>query len=132
MKKIILSIFVLFNFVFAEVVDTHITPKVVDSGIKIVDIRTKTEWKQTGIIKGSKTITFFDKDGRYDVKKFLEALDGYIKPDEKFAIVCRTGHRTKIVSKFLGDNGYSVVNLVGGIYALAKQNYKFVKYEESK
>ena len=132
MKKIILSLLVLLNFAFAEVINTQISPTVVSSGIKIIDIRTKPEWRQTGIIKGSKTITFFDERGGYSVPKFLKALNSYVKPGEEFALVCRTGHRSRIVSKFLGDNGYKVVDLLGGVQALAKYNYKFVKYEKNR
>ncbi len=132
MKKIILGLLLLLNFAFAEVINIPITTTVVSSGIKIVDIRTKLEWKQTGIIKGSKTITFFNEAGRYDVAKFLKALNLYVKPGEKFALVCRTGHRSRIVAKFLGDNGYKVVDLLGGVQALAKHNYKFVKYGKNK
>jgi len=132
MKKIILSLLMLLNFVFAEITNTPISPSVLSSGIKIIDIRTKPEWKQTGIIKGSKTITFFDEKGGYDVPKFLKALNSYVKSGEEFALVCRTGHRSRIVSKFLGDNGYKVVDLLGGVQSLARKNYKFVKYEDSK
>ncbi len=132
MKKIILALLMLLNFAFAEVINFPISPNVVNSGIKIIDIRTKSEWLQTGIIKGSKTITFFDEMGRYDVPKFMKALNAFVKPGEKFALVCRTGHRSRIVSKFLGDNGYRVIDLLGGVQALAKDHYKFVKYETSK
>ncbi len=131
MKKIILSLMLILTFSFSEVINIPITSEVVQSGIKIIDIRTKPEWKQTGIINGSKTITFFDELGRYNVPKFLGKLNAYVKKGEKFALVCRTGHRTGIVSKFLADNGYKVVDLQGGVNALAKQNYKFIKYENN-
>jgi rhodanese-related sulfurtransferase len=132
MKKIVLILMLLFSFSFAEVMNFPISKNVVNSGIKIIDIRTPAEWKETGIIKGSKTITFFDEQGRYDVPKFLKSLNAYVKPNEKFAVVCRTGHRSRIVAKYLGDNGYHVIDLLGGVQALARDNYKFVKYENNR
>ncbi len=131
MKKIMLGLLLLLNFAFAQVINIPISPAIVNSGIKIIDIRTPAEWRESGIIKGSKTIMFFDEQGKYNVPKFLSKLNAYIKPGEKFAVVCRTGHRSRIVSNFLGKNGYKVVDLLGGVMALAKQNYKFVKYENS-
>ena len=132
MKKILLGLLLIFGMAYAELINVPISPKIVESGIKIIDIRTKPEWQETGIIKGSIPITFFDERGKYDVPKFLEALNSKIKKGEKFAIVCRTGHRTGVVSKFLSQNGYNVVNLEGGIKGLLKQGYKLVKYEDSK
>ncbi len=132
MKNIILILMLLFGFAQAEVMNFPISKNVVNSGMKIIDIRTKPEWMQTGIIKGSKTITFFDEKGEYNIPKFLKALNSYVKPGEKFALVCRTGHRSRIVAKFLGENGYRVIDLLGGVQALARDNYKFVKYEDNK
>ncbi len=132
MKKILLVLMLLFGLSYAGVMNFPISKNVVNSGIKIVDIRTKAEWKQTGIIKGSKTITFFNELGAYNVPKFLKALNAFVKPGEKFALVCRTGHRSRIVARFLGENGYNVVDLLGGVQALARDKYKFVKYEEHK
>jgi len=131
MKNIVIGLLLLANLAFAQVINFPISKNIVNSGIKIIDIRTKAEWLQTGIIKGSKTITFFDELGRYDVPKFLKALNAYVKPGEKFALLCRTGHRTKVVAAFLGKNGYKVIDLLGGVNALAKDNYKFVKYENN-
>ena len=35
-------------------------------GVPLIDIRTNSEWQNTGIIKNSKLLTFFDKDGKSD------------------------------------------------------------------
>ena len=132
MKKIVLVLVLLFGFANAEVMNFPISKNVVDSGKKIIDIRTKAEWKQTGIIKNSILITFFDASGKYNLSMFLKALNSHINKNERFALVCRTGHRSRIVAKYLGEHGYHVIDLLGGIQALAKDNYKFVKYENNK
>ena len=75
------------------------------------------------------TITFFRADGSYDFRDFLNKLNKIIKKDEVFAIICRSGHRSKIVSNFLSKNGYNVINLVGGMnYATKKLGLPIKKY----
>ena len=130
MKKILLVLLVLSSFLFAGVKAVNVTPEMVTSGIKIIDIRTKDEWIQTGIVKNSIPITFFDARGKYDVPKFLAALNKQVSKGEEFALICRTGNRTTAVSDFLGKQGYNVINLKGGVVSLGKQGFKLVKYKK--
>ena len=116
MKKIILMLILSQFALYAQVSHAFISQKLIDSGIVIVDIRTKAEWKQTGIIKGSYPIEFFNEQGRYNIPKFLKELKAVIKPNEKFALICNTGSRTKLVSQFLSQElKYNVIDLQGGI-----------------
>jgi len=130
MKKIILALVLAVSFVFAGVKTINVSPELVNSGIKIIDIRTEGEWKQTGIVKDSIPITFFDERGNYDAQKFLNTLSGHIQKDEEFALICRTGNRTTAVSDFLGKNGFNVINLKGGVKRLTQQGYKLTKYNK--
>ncbi|MBB5022731.1 rhodanese-like domain-containing protein [Desulfurispira natronophila] len=100
----------------------------INSGITIIDIRTAAEWKETGIIPNAHTITFFDEQGQYDARAFLQSIDSVVTRNTPFAIICRTGNRTTAVSKFLGDMGYQVINLQGGLYHLIEQGYQPVPY----
>jgi rhodanese-related sulfurtransferase len=98
--------------------NTNVYPTVelINSNIKIIDIRTKQEWKQTGVIKGSKLITFFDKQGRYDPNNFIQQLLNVLDNNkEKFAIICRSGNRTGMIYPWLKKIGFNVINLKGGI-----------------
>ena len=100
-----------------------------NKNMKIIDIRTPGEWKETGIVKGSYTIMFFNEQGGFDVPKFLAALDNVVKKDEQFAIICRTGSRTYEVGKFLGyQAGYNVINMAGGIEKMIMEGYKPAMY----
>jgi rhodanese-related sulfurtransferase len=100
-----------------------------NKNIKIIDIRTAGEWEQTGVLENSYTITFFDERGSYNVPLFLNKLNRVVNKSEKFAIICRTGSRSRIVSQFLGANGYNIVNLKGGIiFAIKQAGIKTVKY----
>ena len=114
---------------YGEVTNKYPTLQLVNSNLKIIDIRTEKEWKQTGILPKAYTITFFRADGSYDFRDFLNKLNKIIKKDEVFAIICRSGHRSKIVSNFLSKNGYHVINLVGGMnYATKKLGLPVKKY----
>ncbi len=117
-------------FLFADVKNEKISPKIVESGIKIIDIRTQGEWESTGIIKNSIPITFFNANGSYDVDKFLSSLDKYVSKNKAFALVCRSGNRTSMVSEFLSSKGYKVVNLKGGISSLLRNGYKLAPYKK--
>lgn len=128
MRKILLALVLVSSFLVAGVKTVSVNPQLVNSGIKIIDIRTEREWEQTGIVKDSIPITFFDIRGNYDAQKFLDMLSKHVSKDEKFALICRTGNRTTAVSDFLGKQGFDVINLKGGVKSLAQKGYKLVKY----
>ncbi|NPA60687.1 MAG: rhodanese-like domain-containing protein [Epsilonproteobacteria bacterium] len=133
MKKILFSFFILLSLLKAEVINVTATPQFLESNpdIKVIDIRTPSEWRETGIIKNSYTLTFFDERGYYNIENFLNGLNKIVKRDEKFALICRTGSRTTMVSNFLGKKlHYNVVNLKGGIMSLVSRGYKLVPYKQ--
>ncbi len=129
LKKIILSVLILSSFALAQLQNIVASPEFVKKGIPIVDIRTPSEWRETGIIKGAYTIMFFSEDGQYDVKKFLKELNKAVDTKKPFAIICHTGSRTAMVGDFLAKQlGYSVINLEGGMDNLTRMGYKPVKF----
>ena len=88
-------------------------------GVPLIDIRTNSEWQNTGIIKNSKLLTFFDKDGKSDVKSWMNKLREMAKKDQPIIIICRSGRRSGIVSDMLvNEENYSeVYNANSGIMA---------------
>ncbi len=102
------------------------------SNVPIVDIRTVGEWKETGIIKGAIPIEFFNEKGNYDIPAFLKALNAKVDTSKEFALICRTGSRTKMVAQFLSDElKYKVIDIEGGIMeAATKQHAPIVAYKE--
>ena len=115
----------------AELKDEYLTKKLLNSKIPIVDIRTVGEWKETGIIKDSITIEFFNEQGAYDIRGFLTELNAKVDTTKPFALVCRTGSRTKMVAQYLSDTfNYKVTNISGGImiHAMKFEDIGFVKY----
>jgi len=129
MKKIVFALLLLATSLFAELKHVWATEGFLKKDIKIIDIRTQGEWIETGIVAGSYTIVFFDENGNYNAPKFLKELSKVVKKDEQFALICRTGSRTGMISEFLSkDIGYKVINLKGGIKKLIQDGYKPVRY----
>jgi len=87
LKRIIFGLLLLATSLFAELKQEWATQGFLKKNIKVIDIRTPAEWRETGIVKDSYTIMFFDEQGNYDVPKFLKALDGVVKKDEQFALI---------------------------------------------
>ncbi|QSZ41386.1 rhodanese-like domain-containing protein [Sulfurimonas aquatica] len=131
MQKIVLLLILFSISLFAEIKNSYISQEMIDSGIKIVDIRTPGEWKEMGLIEGSIPIMFFNEKGNYDVEGFLHVLNTKIDTSKTFALICHVGSRTAIVADFLSNEmKYNVINLLGGIeYATKELKIKTVPYK---
>lgn len=123
MRLALISLFLAITTLSAEYIRQPIDHKLVESKIKIIDIRTPGEWKTTGLVKGSIPIMFFDEQGNYNIDDFLGKLNKVVKKGEKFALICNSGNRTQTVGTFLGKQlDYNVIDLQGGIqYAIGKK-----------
>jgi rhodanese-related sulfurtransferase len=131
MKKIFIALLFTVSSLMAELTQVWATPQFVEKNMKIIDIRTPAEWRETGIVKGSYTIMFFDEKGNFNLEIFLRQLDMVVKKDEPFALICRVGSRTGMVSEFLSERlGYKVTNLKGGIMKMIYEGYKTVPYKQ--
>jgi rhodanese-related sulfurtransferase len=116
LKKILLTLLILASSLIAELKNEYLSKKLLDSKIPMVDIRTVGEWKETGIVKNSIPIEFFTEKGTYDIPSFLAKLNTKVDTSKPFALICRTGSRTKMVATFLSDTyNYQVTNVTGGI-----------------
>jgi rhodanese-related sulfurtransferase len=134
MKKILLLILLFNTVLMAKLENIWVTPAFIQNNpsLTIIDIRTPGEWRETGIVKGSHTIMFFDEEGRFDIPKFLKSLKRVVKKGERFALICRTGSRTTEVSRFLAyELGYNVINLAGGLVKLTEEGYRLTPYRPS-
>ena len=88
-------------------------------GVPVIDIRTEGEWKNTGVIAGSKLLTFFDERGQANPGPWLERARRIAAPDQPVILVCRSGNRTRAASQYLSEQaGYKTVyNLSKGMNA---------------
>lgn len=116
---------------FMQQKNIPLTTALAKTQLKIVDIRREEEWQQTGIVEGSYTITFFNKNGEFNMNDFVKKLSKVVGKDETFAIICRTGHRTGIAVQYLHQAGYTnVINLKGGITEAVQNGVPLVKYNK--
>jgi len=120
MIKIFLTLCFFIVSLFAQLkeVDNNQLLELKAKGIEIIDIRRADEWKKTGIIEGSKMITFFDEKGNYNIQEWLSSFSQVVKDkDTTFVIYCARANRTKIVGNFLTQElGFkNVYELKGGI-----------------
>ena len=78
--------------------------------IPLIDIRRKDEWKSTGIVENSILMTFFDKNGKTNTNEWLKELNKIANKNDPVILICRTGRRTGIISKFLSEKvGYRLI-----------------------
>jgi rhodanese-related sulfurtransferase len=103
----------------AEIIDIDNAEfeRLMKSGVPVIDIRTQPEWLETGIIGGSRLLTFFDEQGHSDAGAWLEKLKPVAKPSQPVIIICRSGNRSKTVGRYLSQQAaYSrVYNVKNGI-----------------
>ena len=121
MPRTVLSIAVLLACiapVCAQVVeiDSGALPRLMAEHVEVIDIRRPDEWRRTGVIEGSRPMTFFDARGNYDAEAWMEKLVPVAAGDRKIAIICHSGGRSRAVSRFLHKAGYrSVYDVRDGI-----------------
>lgn len=98
-------------------VDEFELQSLLDNGTVIVDVRRIDEWHDTGIVKDSHMLTFFDAQGGYDAEKWLSNLEEIVSSTDPVILICRSGARTRIVSQWLSEKqGYArVYNVTAGI-----------------
>ena len=130
-KLIAICLYILTTQAFAEVKDVN-NQKIISlmqNGVPIIDIRRAEEWNDTGVIKQSNLLTFFDKQGNHNVNKWLPKLKNIVKESDPVIIICRSGKRSGIVSKFLDEqaNFTNVYNASGGMLSWVGSKNKTVK-----
>lgn len=85
-------------------------------GIPLYDIRRPDEWRQTGVVKGSKRLTFVDGRGALS-PQFFPSFSRQIDKDDPVILICRTGNRSDVLARHLIEKlGYTkVYNVRHGI-----------------
>ena len=106
--------------IWAEVVDIDIKElqTMNSSGdIVVIDVRTPKEWQQTGIVKGSIPIMFFDEKRKAHAREWMNQASAHITPENEVILICRSGNRSKTIANYLSQqHGYKrVYNVKGGI-----------------
>ena len=135
MKKIlIISILFFVNLSHAAEV-SHISNKtlqnLIEQEVPVIDVRTTSEWQETGVSKGSYLMMFFDERGQYNLDQWLEKLSTIAKKKDPVILICLTGSRSNQLANYLTKIvGYeNVYNVKRGIAYWMKQNYPTVVHK---
>jgi len=109
-------------------IDNEKLKELLARGVPIVDIRRDDEWRQTGVIKGSKLITAFNGRGQFE-QPFIPAFKKTADLEDEVILICRTGSRSSVLSQALADQvGYKkVYNVTDGITKWIKDGNAVVK-----
>lgn len=110
----------------ADVKTVSISPDEIKKYDQIVDIRTPSEWQETGIIAGAKTITFDPSDK----SAFLDELSKVVDIKKPIALVCRSGRRSTAAAAAIDNSDLKIINLDGGMSSLIEQGYKTTPYKK--
>jgi len=135
MKKTLLALTLFFLLnntqLFAEIyeVKNEKIKILLGNNVPLIDIRTEGEWYETGVIKSSHLLTFFDKDGNYDFKKWMIELREIADVNGPVIIICRSGRRSRIVSNMMIKNNseYLIYHATNGIKSWIESTNKTVK-----
>ena len=118
---------------FAEIVEVNNDKidKLIKVGVPLVDIRTESEWYETGVIDQSNLLTFFDKYGNSKVEEWIAKLEEIAGRKDPVIIICRSGRRSRVVANYLvqKENYLTVYHATNGIKSWIESNNKIVEPE---
>ena len=132
-KLLALTLFFILNSIqlFAEIyeVNNEKIKMLLENDVPLIDIRTEGEWYETGVINSSHLLTFFDKDGSYDFRKWMIELGEIANENGPVIIICRSGRRSRIVSNMIikKNSEYLIYHATNGIKSWIESNNKTFK-----
>jgi len=97
-------------------VDTGQLKALLTEGVPLYDIRRPEEWRETGVVEGSRKLTFVDASGRPN-PEFLPRFTAEVDKNAPVVLICRSGNRTDALARHLVEKlGYTqVYNVRHGI-----------------
>jgi len=124
----------LFTFALGACVETPYTNVdnaqlkiLIAQGVPVYDVRRAEEWRSTGVVEGSHTLTYVDKSGRPN-PEFLPRFTAAVDKTAPVVLICRTGSRTDALARELAEMGYTqVYNVRHGITRWIGENNPVVK-----
>ena len=132
-KFFALTLFFILNSIqlLAEIyeVNNEKIKMLLENDVPLIDIRTEGEWYETGVINSSHLLTFFDKDGSYDFRKWMIELGEIANENGPVIIICRSGRRSRIVSNMIikKNSEYLIYHATNGIKSWIESSNKTVK-----
>ena len=111
MKKLILLCITIFIISFgslANEISAIEAAKKLKDNIMIIDVRNKSEWKETGVIPGAKLIQMLSS-ARTIRKEYISELIDVLGEDKNIeaAIICHSGGRSSATVAMLKEKGFT-------------------------
>ena len=102
--------------------------KMLQGNYKFIDIRTKKERENTGIIQGSLEITAFDNYGKFD-PEFMKTFRDLVDLNDNVVFISNEGEISSILANGFAEQlgAKNMHSLKGGIQELIKENYQLTK-----
>lgn len=123
------------SYARAEIVDigSDELKALIGRGTPVIDLRTAAEWRQTGVVKGSRMITLFDEQGRADPATWRRQVDKVAAADQAVILICRSGNRSVSAAQFLERSGHkgTVYNVKAGIAGWMRDGQTVVSLQEN-
>ena len=132
-KLLVITLFFILNSIqlFAEIyeVNNEKIKMLLENDVPLIDIRTEGEWYETGVINNSHLLTFFDKDGSFDFRKWMIEVAEIANENGPVIIICRSGRRSRIVSNMIikENSDYLIYHATYGIKSWIESSNKTVK-----
>ncbi|MEW5771445.1 MAG: rhodanese-like domain-containing protein [Pseudomonadota bacterium] len=97
-------------------IDNRELQALIEQKTPLYDVRRAEEWRQTGVIAGSRQLTFVDASGRPN-PEFLPRFTAEVDKDKPVILICRTGNRSDVLAReLMREHGYTrVYNVRDGI-----------------
>ena len=92
---------------------------VADTNVIVLDVRTAAEFAE-GHLERAINIDYHQSD-------FVEKAKATLPLDKKIAVYCRSGRRSAGAADKLGEDGYKLINLKGGIIVWKEANMPVTK-----
>lgn len=97
-------------------------------GAPLFDIRRPDEWRQTGMVEGSRPLTYVDGAGRVN-PDILPSIQAQVAKDAPIVLICRTGNRSGTLARDLAEKGYTrIYNVEDGIVGWIGDRQPVVRY----
>lgn len=109
-------------------VDNSELKTLIAQGVPVYDVRRPDEWRATGVVEGSQTLTYVDKSGRAN-PGFMPRFAAEVGKDKPVILICRTGNRTdKLARELMEQHGYTkIYNVRDGITGWIAEKNPVVK-----
>jgi len=106
-KKLSILFFVFFTYACnsdasgVQHINNETLKQLVQNDVPLVDVRTTTEWKKTGVVEGSHLLMFYDEQGKYNLNKWLADISAIASKDQPLILICHSGGRSKELANYL-------------------------------